>query len=121
LAIKEIEEDVDKRKKKLAEQETALIDHMIDQGVHTVSLKGGITLSINTLVWAKKLVNDKNEIITAIRESNLAFLVEEGYNSNRLSAYLRELNSENKPIPAALAKVISANPVSKLSAKKYTS
>jgi len=107
---KELQEWIDK------EQEV-LIDHLVDEGVDKVSLAGGTTIYIKTLIWAK--IKDKQSAIRAIKESDISDLIEEGYNAQRLAAYLRELDREGKPLPDSFKDVIEPNPTHSLIARRY--
>lgn len=98
-------------------EQESLIDHLVDEGIDKVSLAGGTTVYIKTLIWAK--YENKQAAIKAIKESDIKDLIEEGFNAQRLSAYLRELDAEGKPLPDSFKGVISPNPTHSLIARKY--
>ena len=98
-------------------EQTSLIDHLIAEGVDTVSLAGGVTIFIRTLIWAK--YEDRQEAIRAIKDSDISDLIEESFHAGRLASYLRELDAEGKNLPDAFKGIIKSNPVSSLIARKY--
>jgi len=107
--LKQIEE-------KLEKESLILIDHLADLEVDKVSLKGGITLSTRTVIWAK--CKDKKSAINAIKEAGEEWMIEEGFNSITLSSFLRELNNTGKELPKEFKGVIESNPKTNLIAKK---
>lgn len=118
LARKKLDEKSRQLGKQLIEMEPALIRHMTDLETNTVNFKGGITLKKDSTIYAKKKVEEKKLIIEALRKSGLDYLLAENYNSNSLSAYVRERYNSGKDLPEALAEVIEADPVEKLKVYK---
>lgn len=118
LAIKKLESKASQLKEKAVVMEQGLVDHLIDEGLDKVSITdgSGMILYIQPQIWAK--VEDKQKAIQALRDAGLGELVEEGFNSQRLSAYLRELVRDNIPLPKQFEGVISPNPVQKLMVKR---
>jgi hypothetical protein len=108
--LKEIQNQIDK-------MEPAMLDHLADNEVDKVSLKGGTMLEVKTLIWAKCL-SDKKSVIKAIRDAGEGWMIDEGYSAMTLSKYLRELNEQGKPLPKEFKGVIKANPVNNLIARK---
>jgi len=98
-------------------EQTDLIDHMIDEGVDKVSLAGGVTLFIKTLIWAK--YENRQEAIQAIKESDISDLIEESFHAGRLASYLRELDAEDKELPDSFKGIIDSNSVQTLIARRY--
>ena len=64
------------------------------------------------------VVGDKPAVCKALKRSRLGGYVEETYNTNSLSAYIRELDREDKPLSDALAKVLEISEVFKLRTRK---
>lgn len=118
LAIKKLEDKAGQLKEKASVMESSLVDHLIDEGFDKVSIRdgSGMIIYIHTQLWAK--CPDKLKAIQALRDAGLGYMVEEGFNSNRLSAYLRELAQENKDLPKEFEGVISSSPVQKLMVKR---
>jgi len=108
--VKEIQEWINK-------EQTGLIDHLTDEGVDKVSLSGGTTIFVKTMIWAK--YENKQEAIQAIKDSDITDLIEEGFDSRRLASYLRELDKEGKDLPESFKGIIEPNPTHSLIAKKY--
>ena len=113
--------------KKLDGWSPTLIDHMIDEEIDKISLKGGLTLSLQEMIWAKIEAkdkfgnNDKPRIVAALRQAQLDDLVtDETYNSNALSYYLRELDRNDEKLPEELVGIVRPNPVQKIVVKKLT-
>ena len=102
----------------LQEEQKFLIDHLIDEGVGTFSLRDGITIFTSTLIWAR-MKKPKAQVISALKDcAETRDLVDESFNSARLSSFLRELDKDNKEIPEQLKDVIESDPVSNLIAKR---
>ena len=120
LARKKLKEKYDALTKKLVPMEKALINHMLDQDepVERISLKGGITIDIGTMIWAKVLTDDKQKLAEALTEAGLEHMLSSGVNAQSLSAYLRELDRENQPLPDILKDLIEPNPVDSLKVRK---
>jgi hypothetical protein len=102
-----------------------LIDHMVDEEVDKLSLKGGITIKLDRTIWAKIIAKDefgavdKERVVAALRDAGLNELINaETYNSQSLSKYIRDLAKAQKKIPDEIADVVKANPVPKLIVKK---
>lgn len=73
---------------------------------------GGRVGTLGSQIWARKVDESvtSEDVAAALRADGLGHLVSpESYNSSRLSAFLRDLDEENKPIPPHLAQVIEAN------------
>jgi len=102
----------------IGKEQKFLIEHLIDEGVDTVSLAGGTTLSTRTLIWAK-CNGSKQEVLDALKECpDTKEFVKENFNHITLASYLRELDRENKPLPKSLAGIIEPDAVSNLIARK---
>jgi hypothetical protein len=98
-----------------------LIDHMVDEEVDKLSLKGVITRKLDRTIWAKIIAKDefgavdKERVVAALRDAGLNELINaETYNSQSLSKYIRDLAKAQKKIPDEIADVVKANPVPKL-------
>jgi len=64
-------------------------------------------------LWAKAKDGDKPAVCKALKRCRLGDYVEETFNTNSLSAYVRELDREGKPLSPALASVLDVSEVFK--------
>lgn len=107
--------------KKLDTMAPILIEHLIDHEVLRLPLKGGRTLSMTTRIWSKYLP-DKTaaDLVIAAKEDGIYEQLggKESINAQSLSAYLKELDEDNRPLPKNIAKIIEPNPVTNLVVKK---
>jgi len=100
----------------LDKEQDALIDQLLEDGVDKFSLAGGTTIYVRTMIWAK--IESRDAAIQAIKDSEIKDLIEEGFNSARLSSYIRELINEGKDLPESFKGIISPNPMQSLIARK---
>lgn len=75
-------------KVKLSELEPIIQEQLQKAGIDRIS-KNGITIYIERKLWAK--VPDKEAAVERLKATDLAHYVEEKFNSNAISAYVREL------------------------------
>jgi hypothetical protein len=102
----------------IQKEQAELIDHLLDEGVGTFSLTDGITIFTQTMIWAR-MKKSKAEVISALKDCpETKGLIDESFNSARLSSFLRELDKDNKELPEQLKSVIEPDAVSNLIAKK---
>jgi hypothetical protein len=125
LAKRKLEAKVKQINLILEQMAQPLIDHMVDEEVDKLSLKGGITIKLDRTIWAKIIAKDefgavdKERVVAALRDAGLNELINaETYNSQSLSKYIRDLAKAQKKIPDEIADVVKANPVPKLIVKK---
>lgn len=106
--------DAESYKKELVQRRDALNDQLVEQyavagmGVGDDLSIGGRKGTLQGLTWACK-VDDSvtpGQIVAALREDKLEWLISETYDSARLSSHLRELETSGDPISPALARVI---------------
>ena len=120
VAIKKLEDKAKELKEKALMMEDGLIEHMLSEGIDKISIRDpkypGLTLFIRNEIWEGHTT--KEEAIQALKDAGLGSMVEEGFNSQRLSAYLRELDRDNEPLPKEFEGRIRANPTQKLIAKR---
>jgi len=122
---------------KLDQLEDLIIPQFVEAGVPSIAVTvDGITrtLSINPDVYASPL-NDRAEVAAALKASELGQYVAENYNSNSLSAYVREIWREvvliakrqdriateddvRAALPKPLGDVLKISLVHKLSSRK---
>jgi hypothetical protein len=90
---KELDADLKATKQRLDELEETIIPMFIEEGVPsmTVEVDGAKrTLSIYPDVYASP-ANDRDEVVDALKQSELGQYVAENYNTNSLTAFVREV------------------------------
>ncbi len=111
----ELQKKVDKLTKELAEEMPSLLENLAQEGVDQVKLDGR-TVYIQRQIWAK--FDDKDAAIAALKDSGLTEYVYETFNSNSLSAFLRECEDEDRNLPKEFSGIIESNEVYKLRTRK---
>jgi len=91
IKLQEDENETRKTKRMLLEEE--LLRRFENAEVNTMGVLGK-TVYIHRQLWSKNM-GDSSETVIALKESGLNDLVEEKFNSNRLSAYIREVAKEH--------------------------
>jgi len=114
---RELEADVDTVKAETAELEQRLLPQFEQGGFEKVSIDGR-TVYIERKLWAKAKAGDKGAVCKALKRCRLGDYVEETFNTNSLSAYVRELDREGKPLSAPLAAVLDVSEVFKLRTRR---
>jgi hypothetical protein len=88
----------------LLEQE--LLDEFAQQGVDNIRVDGH-TVYLHRQTWASPSTgHDSTDVVAALKAAGLDHMVAERYNSNTLSAYVRELVREDAELPASLQAVV---------------
>ena len=120
-------------KQQLDDLEEALVPQFIEDGVQRMTIDGR-TVSIQQDVYASPL-NDREDVVDALKQSELAQYVAENYNTNSLTAFVREVKrdvelraqSENRiyteddvraALPQPLGRALKISFVHKLSSRK---
>lgn len=123
-AMKACDRKAKQLRKQLDMEAQPLLDHMVDEEIDRLNLKGGDVLIAKTEIWGKIVAKDefgntdKPKVILALREAGLSDIVtEETYQTRKLASYLRELDKDNQPLPECFKNVIIANPTPKLIVK----
>lgn len=96
--------------------EQTLIQHMIQEGTTKITVNGA-SISIETKIWPK-LLRPRDEVVQALEQVGLGDLVQKNFNTNKLAAYIRELDAAGEDIPAPLRPYIAKNPVDSLVVRK---
>ncbi len=89
---KDLDAELKAVKQQLDELEDALIPQFIEDGVQRMTVDGR-TVSIQQDMYASPL-NDRDEVVDALKQSELGQYVAENYNSNSLTAFVREVKRE---------------------------
>jgi len=95
---KDLDAELKVAKQRLDELEDLIIPMFIEHGVPSMAVEAdGMTraLSIYQDVYASP-VNDREEVVTALKVSELGAYVAENYNANSLTSYVREIWNELK-------------------------
>jgi len=110
---RELEAEIDTIKAESAELEASLLPQFEQAGMERVAIDGR-TVYIERKLWAKAKNGDKQAVCKALKRARLGDYVSETYNSNSLSAYVRELDREGRSMSPGLAKVLEVSEVFKL-------
>lgn len=112
---RDIEGELKDCKADIAELEPLVLNKMAEDQMTriTLSLEGETaTLHTHTTVWARPKNGNKEAVIEALASNpDLADLVSENYNTMQLSAYVREVLSNNQPLDPVLAKALHLDEV----------
>jgi hypothetical protein len=113
----DLEAQIDAIKKETAELEAALLPQFEQDAIDRISIDGR-TVYVERKLWAKAKDGDKPAVCKALKRSRLGDYVEETYNTNSLSAYIRELDREGKQLSPSLATVLDISEVFKLRTRR---
>jgi hypothetical protein len=114
---KQLEAEVDSIKAETAELEERLLPQFEQGGFEKISIDGR-TVYIERKLWAKAKNGDKSAVCRVLKRCRLGDYVEETFNTNSLSAYVRELDREERPLSPSLAAVLEVSEVFKLRTRK---
>lgn len=103
-----VEVELDKIKASMNEVEHMLIDDLIMSGINSLKLSTGRTIYIHNQIWAK--ISDRKEAINALKEAGMTEYIEENFNTNSISAYVRETIKNGDELPDSFEGIISSNP-----------
>lgn len=130
---KDLDAEIKSVKQQLDDLEEALVPQFIEDGVQRMTVDGR-TVSIQQDVYASPL-NDREDVVDALKQSELGQYVAENYNTNSLTAFVREVKrdvelraqSENRmyteddvrsALPEPLGRALKISFVHKLSSRK---
>ena len=114
---KQLEAEVDSIKAEAAELEGLLLPQFEQSGMERVSIDGR-TVYVERKLWAKAKDGDKPSVCKALKRCRLGDYVEETFNTNSLSAYVRELDREGRQMPPSLVAVLEVSEVFKLRTRR---
>jgi hypothetical protein len=114
---RQLEAEVDSIKAETAELEQRLLPQFEQSGTERIAIDGR-TVYVERKLWAKAKDGDKSSVCKALKRCRLGDYVEETFNTNSLSAYVRELDREGKPLSTALAAVLDVSEVFKLRTRR---
>ncbi len=81
----------------------AILEDFVTDEIDSIKLNGR-TVFIKETIFAK--ISSKEEAIKALREAGLDDFITEGYNTNTISAYVREKEKQGEPLPEAFSNAI---------------
>ena len=114
---KQLEAEVESIKAEASELEGLLLPQFEQSGMERVSIDGR-TVYVERKLWAKAKDGDKPAVCKALKRCRLGDYVEETFNSNSLSAYVRELDREGRHLPPSLVSVLEVSEVFKLRTRR---
>jgi len=89
---KDLDAELKSVKQQLDDLEEALVPQFIEDGVQRMTIDGR-TVSIQQDVYASPL-NDRDDVVDALKQSELGQYVAENYNTNSLTAFVREVKRD---------------------------
>lgn len=118
---KKLEEQLGSIKDKIARLEDAVMNMMQEEQLDRLPINLGIdtiTLFIHRQLWAKPKDGDKERVVRTLKDVGLGDLVAESYNTNSLSAYVREQLANGEDLEPELADVIDINEVASVRGRR---
>lgn len=97
--------------------EKAALDWMVENGMQSVRVDG-MTLYVNRQLWAGPTDGDYHAACEALKSAGLGDLVQERFNVQTLSSWVRERDKDGEPLPAAFAGRIEVAEVFRLGARR---
>lgn len=114
---RQLEAEVDTIKADAAELEQLLLPQFEQEGFEKISIDGR-TVYVERKLWAKAKDGNKAAVCKALKRARLGDYVEETFNTNSLSAYVRDLDREERPLPPSLREVLEVSEVFKLRTRR---
>jgi len=114
---RQLEAEVETLKTEAAELEQRLLPQFEQEGFEKITVDGR-TVYVERRLWAKAKDGDKAAVCKALKRARLGDYVEETFNTNSLSAYVRELDREERPLPPSLREVLEVSEVFKLKTRR---
>lgn len=109
---RQAEGELDELKKELSRLETKLLEDFERAGVDSMRIDG-MTVYPHRQLFANARDGDKERAVEALRACGLDDYVKEQFNTQSLSAYVRELDELEEPLPPPLAEALDIH-------EKYT-
>jgi len=110
---KKLELQVKDLKEKLAKLMPKVEEELLQAGVDSLKLDGA-SVWMRSQLWAKPKNGDYERACKALEEAGLSDFVRERFNTNTLSAYVRELRDNDQPLPESFDGVIEVSEVTKV-------
>ena len=114
---RQLEAEVETIRAEATELEQRLLPQFEQEGFEKISIDGR-TVYVERKLWAKARDGNKAAVCKALKRARLGDYVEETFNTNSLSAYVRELDREERPLPPSLREVLEVSEVFKLRTRR---
>lgn len=98
---KALDVKLEKVKQDLKESEKVLRAQFEKAGLDSTKVDG-TTIYLHRQVWARAKDGDRGAVLVALRETEMDEYITENFNTNSLSAYVRECEKEGQEIPEKL-------------------
>ena len=117
---RDLEDDLRAVKSEIATLDPLLLDEMRNNEMQRLQI-ADCTLFINKLLVAKPKDGNREAVVEQLRLCGLGDLVTANYNSNVLSAWVREQLANGEQLPEQLAKVIDTTELVSMRGRRATS
>lgn len=104
-------------KRKLEVIEPVLLQAIEEDRFPQSSRVNGMTVYLKREVWASPKDGDYEKACEALRAANLGEYVHERFNTNSVSAYVRDLEREGEPLPPILQDALNVTEKFKVQAR----
>ena len=119
---KRCEEELRAIKDEMSSLEPAVLSELLENQVDRVPMTTDegdrITLFIHRQAWARPVDGDKDLVVKTLKRCGLSDLVSESYNTNSLSAYIRERLANGHDLQPTLKAVIRVDEVTSIRGKR---
>jgi hypothetical protein len=118
---KKLEEQLGSIKDKIARLEDSVMNMMQEEQLDRLPINLGldtVTLFVHRQLWARPKGGDKERVVRTLKDVGLGDLVAESYNTNSLSAYVREQLANGEDLEPELADVIDINEVASVRGRR---
>lgn len=118
---KKLEEQLGSIKDKIARLEDSVMNMMQEEQLDRLPINLGldtVTLFVHRQLWAKPKDGDKERVVRTLKEVGLGDLVAESYNTNSLSAYVREQLANGEDLEPELSEVIDISEVASVRGRR---
>ena len=95
-----------------------LIENQVDRLPVTTDDGDRITVFIHKQAWARPVDGDKEAVVRTLKKCGMSDFVQETYNTNSLSAYVRERLANGQELQPTLSKVIRVDEVTSIRGKR---
>ena len=114
---RQLEAEIDTLKAEAAELEQALMPQFEQAGIERVSVDSR-TVYVERKLWASAKNGDRQALCKALKRARLSQFVQETFNSQSLSALVREWDRDGRPMPPSLREVLEVSEVFKLRTRR---
>jgi len=107
---------LDRTKAELSPISDIVVNHMIDCGIQNIKVSGR-TIYTTDEVYVKR-DGTMAEANICLKKAGMETFINQGYNHQTLSAFVREKVKNNEPLPKEFGKILTANHVNKVKSIK---